>query len=144
MWLIEDHLFPVEEQHKGQIKHSHEFTREKENFKARLHWLLPDWSWEIDESETSYQTSLRLRSPHGWLNLLVGIEPATSEGSGQYDPGLELVRGGENLLGSEPVSPITGWVSPTYGYKIPALSFAMTVESTLPIIFRSRWTFPPV
>jgi hypothetical protein len=144
MWLIEDTLFPAEEQQKVQTNIRPEFNRGKEIFKARLHWLLPDWSWEIEESETNYQTSLRLRSPHGWLVLLIGIEPATNEGSGRNVPSRELVRGGENLLGPEPVSPISGWVAPTYGYKIPVLSFAITMESPLPILFRSQWTFPPV
>jgi hypothetical protein len=142
MWLIEDSLFSEEVQRDVISNNSDASNRGERVFRARLHWLLPDWSWEIEESEINYQTSLRLRSPHGWLNLLIGIEPATSQDSALYHPLIELIRGGENLLGSEPVSPISGWVSPTYGYKIPALSFAITLESRLPIVFRSQWTFP--
>ena len=141
-WQIQDSLIPVDEKRNLQSNDGDESNRGGGIFRARLHWLLPDWSWEIERNESNFQTSLRLRSPHGWLNLLIGIEPATSDSSAHYDPVIELVRGGENLLGSEPASPIAGWVSPTYGYKIPALSFAITMESRLPIVFQSLWTFP--
>ena len=141
-WLIEDSLFMEKDYQKDQQKNLSEPLIKSGIYRTRLHWLLPDWSWEIEENETNYQTSLRLRSPHGWLNLLVGIEPATIEGSKSLRPLVELVRGGEKLLGTEPASPIAGWVSPTYGYKIPALSFAIIMESRLPIVFRSQWTFP--
>jgi hypothetical protein len=142
IWLIKDSLLPevTKRSHQGEKKEAHGTVIR--TYRARLHWLLPDWSWEFEENEDIYHTSLRLRSPHGWLNLLVGIEPATSEDNAQHHPSIELVRAGEHLLGSGPISPTTGWVSPTYGYKIPALSFAIVVESPLPIVFRSQWNFP--
>ncbi len=141
-WLIEDSLLMEANQQKAQPNNQHRPGQGNRIYRSRLHWLLPDWSWEIEENETIFQTSLRIRSPHGWLNLLIGIEPATFEQIENIHPVVELVRGGENLLGSEPASPTAGWISPTYGYKIPALSFAIRLESQLPLVFRSQWTFP--
>ncbi len=141
-WLIEDNLFMGKNPHKDQQSNPSNQSPVERIFRARIHWLLPDWSWEIGENNPEYQTSLRLRSPDGWLTLILGIEPATTNDGEQLRPVVDLVRGGEKLLGSEPPSPIAGWVSPTYGYKIPALSFSITIESQLPIRFRSRWTFP--
>jgi hypothetical protein len=46
------------------------------------------------------------------------------------------------LHGSGPASPITGWTSPTYGDKIPALAFIVEVTQTLPIDLKTEWTFP--
>jgi hypothetical protein len=143
-WLIEDHLLPQGTQgfQPGwNDKNSGSSTATERIYRARLHWLLPDWSWELDDIEDKYRISIRLRSPQGWIHLHIGIEPATQEDSGQQ-PILQLIRAGESLLDSDSVSPTSGWVSPTYGYKIPALSLAIVMESPLPIVFRSQWDFP--
>jgi uncharacterized heparinase superfamily protein len=143
-WLIEDQLLPDETQgfQPGRKdKNMGSSSTDKRTYRARLHWLLPDWSWELDEIEDNYQISIRLRSPQGWIGLQIGIEPATQEDNAQQ-PILQLVRAGESLLDSDPVSPTSGWVSPTYGYKIPALSLAIVMESSLPIVFRSQWDLP--
>ena len=113
-------------------------------YRARLHWLLPDWSWEIDDDENSQKTMVRLRSPQGWINLHIGIMPATENPEDHQQPVIQLIRAGELLLGTGSASPVSGWVSPTYGYKIPALSLAIEIESVLPIKFTSEWDFPQV
>lgn len=141
-WLIEDSLFMEKDYQEGQPTVHSTPSRKDGKFRARLHWLLPDWSWEMEENEENLQASLQLRSPQGWLNLLIGVGPASQEGSGRSRLDIELVRGGEKLIGTDPAPPTAGWISPTYGYKIPALSFAITLESLLPIVFRSKWTFP--
>jgi hypothetical protein len=143
-WLIEDHILPQGNQDfqpGGKDKNTGSSPATKRIYRARLHWLLPDWSWELDEIEDKYRKEIRLRSPQGWINLQIGIEPATQEDSAQQ-PILQLIRAGESLLDSDPLSPTSGWVSPTYGYKIPALSLAIVMESPLPIVFRSQWDFP--
>jgi hypothetical protein len=143
-WLIEDHILPQgtqDFQPGGKDKNTGPSLATKRTYRARLHWLLPDWSWELDEIEDKYRKEIRLRSPQGWINLQIGIEPATQEDSAQQ-PILQLIRAGESLLDSDPLSPTSGWVSPTYGYKIPALSLAIVMESPLPIVFRSQWDFP--
>ncbi len=142
IWLVEDSLLNVETKHFPSINNQETNDSAIKTYNARLHWLLPDWPWEIQENEEFYQSSLRLRSPHGWVDLLIGIEPATQDSDLHPQIKIEFVRAGEQLLGTDPVSQISGWASPTYGYKIPALSFAISVDSPLPIVFRSQWTFP--
>lgn len=143
-WIIEDQLLPHETKglQTGQKeKNTGSSPADQKTYRARLHWLLPDWSWELDKIEDDYQISIRLRSPHGWIELQIKIEPATHEASAQ-PPIIHLVRAGESLLDSDLVSPTSGWGSPTYGYKIPALSLAIVMESPLPIVFRSQWDLP--
>ena len=108
-----------------------------QSYEVRLHWLLPDWPWEIEGNV------LRLQSPFGWVRLQETFEQMqkVSEQDGQLT--LQLVRAGELLYGPGPVSPTWGWVSPTYGYKRPALSFSLTIRGRPPLSITSRWEFPP-
>ncbi len=118
-WLITDTLLP---------RNSQSATPESP-FTARLHWLLPDWPWELED------TTLRVQSPHGWVSLKIEIEAETP-------PRVQLVRAGELLHGGGQAAPIQGWVSPTYGHKVPALSFSVEVENQIPLTMKSTWTFP--
>jgi len=116
---------------------------------------LPDWEWEIESRESGVESresgvesresgvgsresglELRLKSPYGWLALHVDLRPSTCQ------PSTTLVRAGELIYGESLVSPIMGWVSPTYGVKIPSLSFAVEVASTEMVKFTSEFTFP--
>lgn len=115
--------------------------RSKNAYRVRLHWLLPDWSWELGENETPDQRSLRIRSPHGWIGLQVEVRTGNTDHQAEL-PFIQLVRAGESLLDSSSVPLTSGWVSPTYGYKIPALSFSVEFVSQLPMAFESRWDFP--
>jgi hypothetical protein len=93
----------------------------------RLQWLLPDWAWEIAG------TTLRLKSPHGWMVLdIQGTCPLKAS----------LTRAGKLLSGEGQVQSHHGWVSHTYNEKSPALSFAITTRSTPPITLVSQWEFP--
>lgn len=140
-WLIEDRLFPVAGNRIRQWLARKSNTSEK-FFRLRLHWLLPDWSWELSEIDEDLRTILRLRSPLGWLELSTSIEPATPEITRENPPRVQLVRAGELVSGSGDVSPISGWSAPTYGYKIPALSLSITVDSPLPAKFMTQWDLP--
>jgi hypothetical protein len=53
-----------------------------------------------------------------------------------------LARAGRLIHGSGEVLPIDGWVSPTYGTKVPALSLALNVTSDRKVLFFSQFTFP--
>ena len=117
-WVIEDRLGPS---NPGNPASQHT---------ARLHWLLPDWRYEIQ----SAARSIRIQSPQGWISIAISGQPLVNS--------VQLVRAGELLHGSGPVSPAWGWVSPTYNVKIPALSFAVTVTAALPIVFITKFTFP--
>jgi len=107
---------------------------------ARLHWLLPDWSWRLETGD--WRLEIQLQSPEGLIRLQVGYDPQSLI-SNLYSPlKHQVVRAGELLSGDGPVSPTWGWASPTYGVKIPALSISISVEHSLPIHLLSEWIFP--
>jgi hypothetical protein len=114
-WIVSDHIISMGNQPKA--------------IRARLHWLLPDWDWQFENDE------LHIRSPHGVVELLV----QTSVGD---QAEFQLVRAGELVHGSGPADPILGWRSPTYGVKLPVLSFNVDVNGPLPITITSTWTLP--
>ena len=96
--------------------------------KARLHWLLPDWPWQIKGN------TLRLKSPHGWLTITINSAPAPAA--------LSLIRSGEILHGDAAPDPILGWHSPTYGLKQPALALFADLRAAPPLSFETLWLFP--
>jgi hypothetical protein len=94
---------------------------------VRLHWLLPDWDWELED------TTLHLKSSKGLITLeVISARPLTPS----------VARAGELLIGDGHVEPYRGWVSPTYNHKIPALSLAITTQTAPPVILISKWDFP--
>lgn len=132
-WLVIDRLLPLS-QHTPQAG--------RKTHLARLHWLLPDWPWEIESpGDDSAQQDLLLHSPLGVIGLRVAVElPQPS--AKPHNTIVQIVRAGELLYGSGPVSPNMGWVSPTYAQKEPALSFSVERSSPLPLTFTTRWSFP--
>jgi hypothetical protein len=102
------------------------------SFSVRLHWLLPDWPWELSDG------CLRLLSPEGWLQII--LESQTSDPAISSEIG--LLRAGECLFGVDPGQVTWGWYAPTYGFKLPALSFSLTVQSPSPVVLNTRWKFP--
>jgi len=117
-WVIEDRLLPAP---RGPFADQHT---------ARLHWLLPDWDYELD----SVGRKIQVKSPYGWIELSVNCQSPTVSS--------QLVRAGELLHGGGEISPTWGWVSPTYSQKTPALSFGVTAVGELPLTLISEWRFP--
>lgn len=103
----------------------------------RLHWLLPDWPYEVTPDSNNNVFDLRIRSPFGWIQLQVNV--SLSE-NGQTD--FQIVRAGKLISGGGEVLETWGWVSPTYGLKIPALSFSIKAVARPPITFVSNWILP--
>jgi hypothetical protein len=98
-----------------------------------LHWLLPDWPWEMREN-----TLVLARPTGGHIRLTLALDlPQPSTGP---IGGLSLIRAGHALFGDKNCSPVLGWYSPTYGHKIPALSFSMHRLTALPTTITSEWT----
>ncbi len=124
-WLVMDHLY--------WMKQRREAVGDELNI--RLHWLLPDWTWEVNQLNGGIR--LGLDSPGGKILLEVSWEADT-----RHEPAVQLARAGEALIGGAPASPVVGWISPTYGVRRPALSFALTLKSRFPLKFISQWTFP--
>ena len=120
MWVIEDTLAS---NRNNQVLQEHNI---------RLHWLLPDWLWRLEDA------SLILESPFGEVVLSVSGDADTFTNDLQ----IRLDRAGELLQGSGPVQPTWGWVSPTYGEREPALSFSAALRGSGNLRLISRWKFP--
>ena len=100
---------------------------------ACLHWLLPDWPWQVDELAAGSRYRLQVESPLGPLQLnLTAWQPAE----------LQIVRAGEIVYGRGPAQPTWGWVSPTYSIKNPALALRLDSHGALPLQFTTLWTLP--
>jgi hypothetical protein len=112
---VTDHVLPLREKRRIET--------------ARLHWLLPDWDWQLENGE------LRLESPHGRVEL--SVETSVGE-QAQF----ALIRGGELIEGDVESDPVLGWYSPTYGEKEPALSLLVDVSGKPPFTITSTWTLP--
>jgi hypothetical protein len=124
-WSIEDH-----------VKLAHHTS--KKLYRLRLHWLIPDWHWEVAE-QPDQSCCVRIESPYGQISLVLdfGENPTSALISS-----LLIVRAGEVLYGRKAASPTWGWASPTYGVKVPALSVSVEVETALPVTLISRWLLP--
>ncbi|MBN1148375.1 MAG: alginate lyase family protein [Anaerolineales bacterium] len=122
-WIVEDRLLPAGRP--GNSGHS-----------ACLHWLLPDWPFELEVSDLQF--GIRMQSPYGWIELRTFVErkPFTTAA-----PKFQLARAGELLSGAGLAEPTWGWSSPTYGVKNPALAFRLSATGSLPLVFTSRWSF---
>lgn len=100
----------------------------------RLQWLLPDWDYEISDSPLV----IRLRSPFGPVSLRIDSDPHLSSLISR----VSLVRDGKLVYGEGSLVPFDGWVSPTYGTKLPALSLAVEVRSSRTTSFVSKFILP--
>jgi hypothetical protein len=121
-WLVEDEILPLR------------ISWGKKPMTFRLHWLLPDWNWEIEDQE--FWVILQMESPYGTVLLSIKQAPSTIPCS------VSLIRAGELLHGSAGADPVRGWVSPTYGIKVPALSLAIETKSTNEVKFVTEFIFP--
>jgi hypothetical protein len=112
---------------------------------ARLQWLLPDWEYDIHvypESSESAIYDIQIRSPFGWVTLKLGLLEPKDKLKQKQNYNFQLVRAGNLIYGTGSSSPISGWVSPTYGAKVPALSCILEVTQSLPIELLSEWILP--
>ena len=129
-WIVEDMLLTATKDLKTESNQAYEIC---------LHWLLPDWKWEvIDIGEGEFVISIE--SPHGRISLSLSTRKIGS--LGEAKPQIQLSRAGELVFGTGEVQPFWGWSSPTYGDKIPALSLRWTLCGSLPIHLRSEWNLP--
>jgi hypothetical protein len=108
----------------------------KKQHTYRLHWLLPDWEWDVENREQGIEISLK--SPQGKIILVLQTDPQLSN----LHSLLSIVRAGEVVFGQCAAQPFEGWVSPTYGEKTPALSLALEVQNLSDVRFSSEFIFP--
>ena len=104
----------------------------------RLHWLMPDYEWKIEEQKSG--VILKLNSPQGWI--ILSIHSSFILYPSSFPSSFSLVRSGELVYGQRDVQPYEGWVSRTYGQKSPALSFMLEVTSAYHTTFTSEFIFP--
>jgi hypothetical protein len=114
-WMIEDELIPL----LAKDNSLHEF---------QLHWLLPDWDWELSDCQLTLQNGNRK------VGLLVCAD-------NNVPPVVQLCRAGKVIEGEERCIPQMGWYSPTYSVKEPALSFVFKIKCTAPVRITSDWIF---
>jgi len=98
---------PLEWQVTDSLTYCNQF---RNTHRARIHWLLPDWPWTINDNE------LILDAPFG--NFMISFL-STPGVSCDFD----LIRCGKSLLLKPSTPAILGWHSPTYNQLLPALSF---------------------
>jgi hypothetical protein len=94
----------------------------------RLNWLVPDWPYEMQDNFITFNL------PIGVMRLELFTR------AGILADGLNIIQSGKSLLGLED-SVNHGWISPTYGVKIPALSIQYSVSGLLPIEISTRFSF---
>ncbi len=111
-WVVTDRILPYGK-------------RDKRIHTACLSWLLPDWVWHFEESN-----SLTLSGKDFSFSLRM-------EGVNQ----INLFRAGENKYGDSETQPTFGWISRLYGNKEPALQVIVRAEGELPLKLRSIWVF---
>jgi hypothetical protein len=112
---------------------------------ARLHWLLPDWQYEVLEPSNNTGAlayEIRIRSPYGWVILKTGSSTYPAGDQALPAMNLYLARAGKLVYGFGEVSLVTGWTSPTYGDKIAALACILEISQPLPIELKSEWILP--
>jgi hypothetical protein len=98
-----------------------------------LHWLLPDWQWQLEDQ------TLTLQDQNHQVELAFSAELTFKHAQPPFDD-LALIRAGETLTGKRQ-NPILGWVSDTYGSKIPALSLSITCYEDSDLRLVGDWKF---
>jgi hypothetical protein len=110
----------------------------------RLHWLVPDLEYEVREPVPPENNSylIRLRTPFGRVSLSLGQAACNADIQPIQNTKFCLMRAGQLVYGSGEPDPIAGWVSPTYGTKVPALACVLEITHRLPVELISQWTLP--
>jgi len=127
-WQVKDYILPTR-------------NRKTRSHSLVLQWLLPDCSWK--QSDRAFRFNL---SP-GEVILKITAQSVASDHNHEIAEDIthllsfQLVRAGQVLAGNEDNFPTSGWISPTYGVKLPALSLRTLLVSYLPVILVSDWRF---
>lgn len=147
-WIIEDTIIPSDTN----------LSKKFSPYRICLHWLLPDWPWEIQAAGLSQSSGVPADEldpsadlpPADYLPItltqqslkgLISVRISTDH-SGAIN-GTQVARAGQLLFGEGQPAPHWGWVSPTFGVKSPAISLRVCITaSELPVTITSLWTLP--
>ena len=127
-WLVEDALLPVQKRFSASQPRT-----------ACLHWLLPDWPWQVHADENGMRFILLLTSPQEVAQLSLQVKD--SPGGAPVPAQIQVARAGVLLYGGGVVKPTWGWISPTYGDKMPALAVRLSARRQPPFYLISEWSF---
>jgi hypothetical protein len=105
----------------------------KTDHEVIIQWLLPDGNFDFKDNI---------------LDLTLGknsikIYSMEFQGVKTFPGKVQLIRAGELICGEGEAPEICGWYSPTYGQKIPALSYRAIFTSALPLTVLTRITIDP-
>lgn len=128
-WLLEE---GDEDQEKWRIENR------DSRFEASGHGLergkrKEERGWKVEEGEGGGE--VRIQQGEGWIAVRMRAGPAA-------EASLSVVRAGELVYGKREMLPYEGWVSPTYGVKIPALSVMLEVHARRPVTLTTEFLFP--
>lgn len=122
-WYIEDQILPAGDKYVDS------------KYWVRLHWLFPDWAWELSYSEDRCKIKLDLISKARPIHVSLLVKAS------EVPKHIQLVRAGTLIEGSGDTVSIDGWISPTYGLKRPALGLNVLCYTRLPVNFTSVFDF---
>ena len=97
---------------------------------VQINWLFPDQAWKL----TGDHLLLKFRS----FQAEISVEILTGQAAK-----MSLIRAGKLLEGEGEIDPRLGWVSPTYNKKIPALTYQLCLEASLPVEISTRILIHP-
>lgn len=105
----------------------------KSKHEVIIQWLLPDGVFDFEGNI---------------LDLFLGkksikINSMEMQGDNPFPGKVQLIRAGELISGEGQAPEICGWYSPTYGQKIPALSYRAIFTTALPLTIHTRITINP-
>lgn len=104
--------------------------RHKTERQVILNWNFSDGQWDFDNDDLI----LCLQD----LASTIQIIPLSVD---RKLASYQLIRAGEKLFGEGEIHPLLGWFSPTYGSKIPCLSFRMLATTSSTISFKTVFQF---
>jgi hypothetical protein len=113
---------------------------DKKPLTFRLHWLLPDWEWQLESRAQGM--ALRLLSPHGPVGFRLNVTGGDLSSVDLVRASSMVFTSGTGDRRSQLDVSIRGWASPTYAVKLPALSLAVETKSANDVQFISEFTFP--
>jgi hypothetical protein len=110
------------------------FTR-RGRHTVRLHWLFMDGDWKLEQKGPEIR--FRLRLARGWMKATIRVSGGTDS-----PVRVRLVRAGKVLRGAGPAHPWQGWISPTYGRILPALSLSLEADTFADCRFVTDFILP--
>lgn len=121
-WLVRDEI----------LARSKRSTRLSSPIHIRLHWLVEDFPFQINDAENYWE--IQFQTDQG--NFKIRIYTQNSNNTK-----LSLLRGGVPIYGNLSLGTPYGWYSPTYGQLKPAISIILDSVSNIPETIETLWNF---